>query len=162
MTGLAMMAFPVAMALVSPLSGKLSDRYGAVIPTTAGLGLGVAGLLFLACVEPSWSPLTVIGALALLGLALGAFQSPNNSSPMGSAPKALLGSATGFTQLARNLGTAAGISLSGRAFAALHGPASTLDAVAFYPSAAVIYGVAAGVLFLAMVFSASRLLPTQK
>jgi len=162
MTGLAMMAFPVAMALVSPLSGKLSDRYGVVVPTTVGLGLGVAGLLILACVQPSWSPLAVIGALALLGLALGAFQSPNNSSLMGSAPKALLGSATGFTQLARNLGTAAGISLSGTAFAALHGPASTLDAVAFYPSAAVIYGVAAGVLFLAMVFSASRVIQRHK
>lgn len=92
-----------------------------------------------------------------MGLAMGLFQSPNNSALMGAAPKNLLGSATGFTQLARNLGTATGISLSGTAFVWLHGPASTLEVPAFYSSATVIYLVAAALLAVAAVYSLSRL-----
>ncbi|MEI8094353.1 MAG: MFS transporter [Spirochaetales bacterium] len=156
-TGLAMMAFPIVMAVVSPVSGKLSDRFGSVKLATLGLFVGAVGLLLLALVGPWWSPFAVIGGLSLMGFSMGVFQSPNNSALMGAAPKNLLGSATGFTQLARNLGTAAGISLSGTAFVWLHGPASTLEVSAFYTSATAIYLVAAAVLGLAAVYSLSRL-----
>ncbi|MEI8094360.1 MAG: MFS transporter [Spirochaetales bacterium] len=68
-TGLAMMAFPITMALVSPLSGKLSDRWGSVKLSTMGLFVGAGGLLVLAFVGPGWSPFAVVGGLSLMGLA---------------------------------------------------------------------------------------------
>lgn len=156
LSGLAMMAFPVALAVVSPVSGRLSDRWGSMRLATTGLALGAVGFFGMALVGPASPPWLAIGWLAALGASLGLFQSPNNSALLGSAPRALLGSATGFTQLARNIGMAAGISLSGTIFVLLHGPASALDSLAFFSSARVIYAGAGILLLGAAVFSAAR------
>ncbi len=156
LSGLAMMAFPVALAVVSPVSGRLSDRWGSVRLATAGLALGSLGFFGMAFVGPASPSWFAIVGLAVLGASLGLFQSPNNSTLLGSAPRALLGSATGFTQVARNIGMAAGISLSGTIFAILHGPTSTLEPLAFFTSARIIYVGSGALLLAATVFSLAR------
>ncbi len=107
-----MMAFPIAMALVSPISGALSDKIGPVFLTTAGLVLNAAGLILLANVTLQTPVYLIMFYLALMGLSLGMFQSPNNSCIMGSVPKNKLGAANGITQLIKNLGMVIGIAFS--------------------------------------------------
>lgn len=153
--GLAMMAFPAALALVAPVSGRLSDSLGSRRLATVGLAVGAVGLFGMALVGPSLPAWFAIAWLGVLGASMGLFQSPNNSTLLGSAPRALLGSATAFTQLARNIGMALGIALSGTFFVLLHGPAPLVDPISFYSSATIIYAGAGTLLVAGAIFSAT-------
>lgn len=112
LTGYTMMMNPLIMAVVAPLSGWLSDKIGPNLLTTAGLAvnaLGFALLNTLGTDESAW----VIGLhLVLFGIGGGLFQSPNNSSIMGSVPKPRLGTAGGLNALVRNIGMVTGIAVS--------------------------------------------------
>jgi EmrB/QacA subfamily drug resistance transporter len=111
-TGYTMMAFPVTMALVAPISGWLSDKFGPYLLTTGGLFLNALGFGLLNTLTAKESPWLVAFHLTLFGLGAGMFQSPNNSSVMGSVPKPKLGIAGGLNALVRNIGMVLGISLS--------------------------------------------------
>jgi EmrB/QacA subfamily drug resistance transporter len=114
MAGLLMTTVPFAMALVAPVSGRLSDRYGSRALATAGLGLLVLGLFLLSRVttaDQGYAP--VVGALTLLGLGAGMFQSPNNSFIFGSVPREHYGVASGFIATMRTAGSSLGITLWG-------------------------------------------------
>ena len=102
--GLVLMVQPVMMALLSPICGRLSDRYAAARVATAGmalcaLGLGVAATLTAA------TPLSIVLLmLMLLGVGFALFSSPNNSLIMGSVPPRHLGVASGLAASMRSLG----------------------------------------------------------
>jgi EmrB/QacA subfamily drug resistance transporter len=155
-SGLAMLSFPAAMALVSPWSGRASDRWGSERLATLGLALGALGLFGLALVGPGTPVWGFIALYGGLGVAMGTFQSPNNSALLGAAPKALLGSATAFTQLARNLGSAVGIAVAGALFGLFHGASATIEAAAFYRASSWIFGGFGAVAALAALFSLTR------
>jgi hypothetical protein len=55
----------------------------------------------------------IIMRLALVGLGMGLFQSPNNSIVMGAVPKNMLGIAGGMLAMVRNLGMVTGIAIAG-------------------------------------------------
>ena len=57
--GLLILPFPIALAVSSPISGLLSERYSARIITTAGLGLILTGALMFAFIGHSPSFLTL-------------------------------------------------------------------------------------------------------
>jgi len=111
--GLVLTAQPLVMAAVAPLSGALSDRVGTRPPATAGMLVLAAGLLLLARAAAGPSLAAVAAALAVVGLGVGTFVSPNNSALMGAAPRARQGTAAGVLATARNVGMASGIGLAG-------------------------------------------------
>lgn len=115
--GAILVAQPVALALVSPLSGWLSDRLGST------RGLAVTGALFEVVALLGFSFVTadeslalVTGNLAVLGLAMGIFQSPNNSALMGSVPRERLGTAGGLLASVRVGGLLVGNAVGGAAY----------------------------------------------
>jgi MFS family permease len=112
-TGLVLTAQPLTMAVVAPLSGALSDRIGSRLLGTAGMLLLGAGLLLLAAAAGGGSLGAIVGCLALVGLGVGLFVSPNNSALMGAAPRHRQGIAAGVLATARNLGMAMGVGLAG-------------------------------------------------
>ncbi|MCY0874793.1 MAG: MFS transporter [Firmicutes bacterium] len=117
-TGLAMMSYPLAMAVVAPLSGWLSDRIGPFILTTGGLALNALGFILLNLLS-SHVAVWVVGLhLVIFGVGQGMFQSPNNSSLMGAAPRDKVGLVGGLNALMRNMGMVFGIALSVSLFAA--------------------------------------------
>ncbi|UJF34127.1 MFS transporter [Paenibacillus hexagrammi] len=111
-TGYIMMMYPLTMAVIAPCSGWLSDKFGSNMLTTIGLVINAVGFGLLHTLTTQESPWIVGLHLALFGLGTGLFQSPNNSSVMGSAPKHKLGTAGGLNALVRNIGMVLGISLS--------------------------------------------------
>ncbi|WP_438447244.1 MFS transporter [Gorillibacterium sp. sgz5001074] len=111
-TGYTMMMNPLAMAIVAPLSGWLSDRIGPNLLTTAGLAVNALGFALLNTLGAGASAWQVGAHLVLFGIGGGLFQSPNNSSVMGSVPKPKLGIAGGLNALVRNVGMVTGIALS--------------------------------------------------
>lgn len=114
--GTLLTAQPIVMAIVAPISGTISDRVGAQIPGTLGMGLLSLGLFLLSRLGHS-TPLPIIAlSLAVTGLGIGIFISPNNSALMGAAPHHRQGIAAGLLATARNVGMVLGVGLAGAIF----------------------------------------------
>jgi len=155
-SGLFMMAFPIAMAIVSPFSGALSDKIGAVFLTTSGLIINGIALILLANTTINTSLILILIYFSLMGLSLGLFQSPNNSSIMSSVPKTKLGAASGITQLVKNLGMVIGIAFSVSLFTALLGNGSVSNGADYLHSTKIVYYIAAGLSFAGAFISGIR------
>jgi len=114
--GLVLTAQPIVMAIVAPVSGALSDRIGSRAPATLGMILLAAGLFLIGRLADGGSLRAIAAALALVGLGIGIFVSPNNSALMGAAPRHRQGIAAGVLATARNVGMVLGIGISGAVF----------------------------------------------
>ena len=112
MSGFILMCVPIAMVIVAPISGALSDKIGAKGLTFLGLFIvSVSQLLFILIgLKTTISHLVLLTLLAGTGVAL--FQSPNNSIIMSSVEHNHLGIAGSINSLARNIGMVTGLSLS--------------------------------------------------
>ena len=121
--GLIMTSFPLAVMVVAPFSGSLSDRMGTRTLACLGAGTCALSLFLMSQLPTSASSADVVWRLALFGLGTGIFQSPNNSAVMGNAPKPHLGIASGILATMRNVGMVLGIVTGGAvlyAFAPSH------------------------------------------
>lgn len=116
-TGFMLVALPVALSLTSPISGRLSDRLGPRVLTIAGLAMTAIALLGLSASTPATPPPQMLGFLVLLGIGVGLFQSPNNSTVLGNAPPEALGVASGLLAVVRTVGQTGGIALAGAIWA---------------------------------------------
>lgn len=114
--GLILTAQPLVMALAAPISGELSDRIGTRGLAMLGMAILSAGLIYLGIASASDSLRSMVAALAVFGLGIGIFVSPNNSALMGSAPRERQGIAAGVLATARNVGMVCGIGFSGAIF----------------------------------------------
>ncbi|HEX2948310.1 MAG TPA: DHA2 family efflux MFS transporter permease subunit [Armatimonadota bacterium] len=110
--GLIMGTLPMAVLVLAPVSGALSDKFGTRMLAVIGESLVAIGLLVLAAVIASGQLLHIIPALLLVGVGTGLFQAPNNSAIMGSVPRTHLGIGGGVMATMRNLGMAFGIAIS--------------------------------------------------
>ena len=107
--GIFMLPLTVGFLIAGPVSGWLSDRFGARAFSTVGLivvALSFLGLLAL----PIDFDYGMFAALLLLnGLGQGMFSAPNTSSIMGSVPSEYRGVASGMRSTFQNSGTALSI-----------------------------------------------------
>jgi EmrB/QacA subfamily drug resistance transporter len=114
--GLILTAQPLVMAVIAPISGTLSDRIGTRLPAVLGMLVLSTGLFLLSRLGPESEIITIMIALAVVGLGTGTFISPNNSALMGSAPKNRQGIAAGILATARNFGMVLGVGIAGAIF----------------------------------------------
>jgi len=117
-TGLLMTPWPVALACVAPLSGRLSDRYPAAILGGVGLIVMSGGLALLATFPEDGTAIDLMWRMAVCGLGFGFFQAPNNRAMLYSVPRARSGAAGGMLSTVRLLGQtigAAGVAVFFRA-----------------------------------------------
>ncbi len=120
-SGQLMMAYPLAIALVAPLAGRLSDRVGSGVLAPLGLLLA-AGSLFLLGSVGARTPLSwLVAGLALCGLAQALFQPANNSALLGAVPRERQGLGGGVLATGRTLGQCVSAALMGGVFAGLGG-----------------------------------------
>lgn len=111
--GLIMAASPAATLFVAPLSGAASDRVGTRGLAFCGMCISALGLFLLSGLTESSDAFDVIWRIAIAGLGMGMFQSPNNSAVMGSVPFTHLGIASGILAAMRNVGMVFGIAVAG-------------------------------------------------
>jgi EmrB/QacA subfamily drug resistance transporter len=115
--GLLLTPLPLSTLVVAPFSGSLSDKIGPRLLATSGLVVGALGLLSLAQLGADSSPWDIIWRLVVIGLGQGLFNSPNNSSILGSVPKPWLGLASGTVAQMRVTGQVLGVAVGGAVFA---------------------------------------------
>jgi len=94
--GLAIIPFDIAFLVTGPLSGRLSDKYGHLPFTTAGLALSSLALLSFSTMTITTPVSLVIFHMMLVGVGMGLFVSPNISSIMSSVPEKRRGIASAF------------------------------------------------------------------
>jgi EmrB/QacA subfamily drug resistance transporter len=115
--GLLMATVPLALGIVAPASGALSDRVGTRPITVVGLASMLAGFYAMSTLDPSTGTLGYVLRFLPVGIGMGIFQSPNNSAVMGAVPRARLGIASGLLSITRTLGQTTGISVLGALWA---------------------------------------------
>ncbi len=116
--GWLMLSQPLIMALLSPSSGRLSDRVGSRVLTTAGMLLVAAGMVVLAALTPAAGMAHVTAGLAVVGLGMAAFSAPNSSAVMGSVRLDQLSLASAFLGTMRVTGMALSFAVLGGVVAA--------------------------------------------
>jgi EmrB/QacA subfamily drug resistance transporter len=112
-TGWLMLSQPLLMAILSPLSGRLSDRIGSRILATGGMVTIAFGMVLLAAMPTTVPVWQVAGSLAVVGLGMAAFSAPNMSAIMGSVRRDQLGVASAFVGTMRTTGQALSVALLG-------------------------------------------------
>ena len=111
-TGLLVAPTPLAMALLAPLTGWMSERF--IPERLCAVGLTVTGVAFslLSFLSPSSSSIEIISWLALLGIGMGLFQTPNNNLLMTAVPRQRLGVGSAFLSIVRSVGYSTGATLA--------------------------------------------------
>lgn len=102
--GFIMISQPLMMAMLSPIAGKLSDRYNPGIIASAGMGLTATGLIMFCFVNASSPIVLIIILLIIMGVGFGFFSSPNSNAIMSSVEKRHLGVASGVVGTMRMAG----------------------------------------------------------
>ncbi|WP_221349915.1 MFS transporter, partial [Streptomyces beigongshangae] len=128
-TGLTVLAFPLAMGLTGPLGGRAGDRYGARPTALAGAAVTALGLTLLALAGDDWTPGGVAWRLALAGAGMGLYGGPAQTLVMTAAPPGAVGVAGSLAQLSRGLGFALGPALAAAVWGlagTAHGPRGAL------------------------------------
>ena len=111
--GLLLIPPALCMVLLGPVSGRLSDRFGWRVLTVLGLSCSATTAFAFAALLTESSPLVFIVLLLMLqssGMAL--FNSPNNSSVLGSVERSQYGVVSSLTQLVRNSANVTSIAMA--------------------------------------------------
>ncbi len=116
-SGWMMTAIPLTIFVVAPISGRLSDRFGtaglcALGALIGGLTLLVFGGFLGSGLHAGVKVFPVVVGLCFVGVAIGLFQSPNNSAIMSAVPPDRLGVASALLATIRNMGMVVGTGLS--------------------------------------------------
>ena len=86
-TGILLIPMEILIFVLSPISGRLSDRFGSRILSSLGLAVNASALFWFSTLNQHSSYGAILVSLVLFGIGLSLFASPNVSSVMGSVPR---------------------------------------------------------------------------
>ena len=110
--GILLSPFAIAMMIVSPFSGWLSDKYGPRILASSGLVISAIGLLGLMMIKVNTSTMELVLWMSIMGFGSGMFFAPNTSAIMGIVPADKRGIAAGVRTMLTNAGMVLSIAIS--------------------------------------------------
>ena len=116
--GLVLVTIPAISLVLSPLSGRLSDKLGTLFLCTLGSVVVCVGFFLLSRLGSDASIGDIILYLAIVGTGMGLFVSPNTSAIMGSVAGERLGTASAMVGTLRQVGMSIGLAIAGSVFAA--------------------------------------------
>ena len=115
-TGFLLTPWPVVVAIMAPIAGRLSERRSVALLGGVGLLVLCAGMALLGLLPRQASVADITWRLAICGAGFGFFQSPNLKALIASAPRERSGAASGIIPTARLLGQALGAALVAACF----------------------------------------------
>lgn len=110
--GFVLMIQPIIQTIVSPLSGRYSDKINPSIMTTSGMAIITVALVILTGIGPDTSIVFIAIVMAAVGFGFGIFSSPNVNIIMGSVQKRYYGLASATTGTARLIGQAMSLAIA--------------------------------------------------
>jgi EmrB/QacA subfamily drug resistance transporter len=156
--GLILLCQPIVQATLSPIAGRLSDRLEPRIISSAGMVVTAASLFLLSLIGPGTSSLMIVANLALLGVGLALFVSPNTNAIMGSVAQKSLGVASGTLGTMRQVGQTLGMGITIMTFALIIGGIQITPDLynAFLLSIRLLFGAFAVLSFFGIFLSLAR------
>lgn len=109
--GIYMIPIMVGFLLMGPISGWLSDRFGARFFATLGMFIQAVGFFLLTILPANFTYIWFAIIIFLLGVGQGMFSSPNTSAVMGSVPPEQRGVASGMRATFQNSGSIVSIGI---------------------------------------------------
>ncbi|NLT40082.1 MAG: MFS transporter [Clostridiales bacterium] len=103
-SGLILLVQPVLMAVLSPVTGALSDRVSSSVLASTGIGISAVGLFLFSFLTINTPVILIIANLALIGIGFALFASPNTNAIMSSVDISLYGIASSFLGNMRLIG----------------------------------------------------------
>lgn len=95
---------PIAMALLSPFAGRISDKKEPAVISSLGMGCTALGLFILTFLSATTPLPVIICALLVLGIGFALFSSPNTNAVMSTVEKRYYGIASASVSTMRLLG----------------------------------------------------------
>ena len=109
--GIYLLPLTIAFLVAGPISGALSDRFGARTFATGGLLLVAASFLGLLLLPVDFNYVAFAGLLVLNGVGSGLFSAPNTTAIMNSVPSSQRGAASGMRGTFFNAGSSLSIGI---------------------------------------------------
>jgi DHA2 family multidrug resistance protein-like MFS transporter len=121
-----MTPWPLVVAIIAPIAGRLSDCHPAAILGGLGLALLSLGMVLLAMLPEAAHVMDIAWRMAVCGCGFGFFQAPNMKALMSSAPADRSGSTSGMVATARLTGQTIGAALAALCFGLVGREGATL------------------------------------
>jgi len=128
--GIVLITQPFFMAVLSPRMGKLSDRVAPYKLASSGMGLCALALFTFVFINENTSIWLIVGALAVAGIGIALFSSPNTNVVMGCVPPSKFAVANSILSTMRTTGQSAGMAIITIVVSATVGNASLYDIAA--------------------------------
>ncbi|HEX5404942.1 MAG TPA: MFS transporter [Pseudonocardiaceae bacterium] len=103
--GIYMLPLTVGFLVAGPVSGWLSDRFGARLFSTGGMAIASASFVWLLLIPVNFAYWEFAAALLANGIGMGLFASPNRAGIMNSLPSARRGAGAGMSTTFQNSAT---------------------------------------------------------
>lgn len=110
--GLFMVPSAIGMAVMGPISGRLSDKFGTRWLSVLGMGISTCAFIVFSRMTIDTSPAHVLLGLSMQGIGMGLFSSPNTSSIMSSVSKDDYGIASAFLNTTRTSANLSGVAIA--------------------------------------------------
>ena len=110
-SGLVVAVVPATFIMTGPWAGALSDRWGWRRFISVGMAGACVAMLILSRIGPDTSVAAVVGALALMGWALGFVFPPAQNAVFGAVDADKRGILTAFVNMGRNIGQLSSIAI---------------------------------------------------
>ena len=102
--GFILIAQPALMALLSPLAGRISDRFSPFLLSSIGMALCAGGLFLFAGIGETTSLFFIFAALVITGVGFAFFSSPNTNAVMSCVEEKDYGVASSILATMRSVG----------------------------------------------------------
>jgi DHA2 family methylenomycin A resistance protein-like MFS transporter len=111
--GLALVPMAMPLAVLGPVAGRMTARWGPRPPLVLGALIAAAGAASFAWLDPTSDYVVLLPALLGLGIGAGLFTAPAVAAAVAAVPADRSGLAAGVTNTARQTGTALGVAVFG-------------------------------------------------
>ncbi|MEM0316205.1 MAG: MFS transporter, partial [Archaeoglobaceae archaeon] len=151
--GIILLAQPVVMAILSPISGYVSDRVEPRIVASLGMAITALALFLFSSLDFETPIAVVIAYLLLIGFGFGLFSSPNTNAVMSSVEKRFYGIASATLATMRVVGQALSMGIVTLIFAITIGSAMVSESISEFMSSMKIAFVISAILCTFGVFA---------
>ncbi|MFC1901610.1 MFS transporter [Chloroflexota bacterium] len=110
--GLILLVQPAVQTIVSPIAGRLSDRFEPALVAAVGLLINCVPLVFFVFITGETALWLIVVGMIVFGFSSGLFFAPNTNAIMGSVDKKFLGVASGTAITMRQVGMTLSMGIS--------------------------------------------------